>query len=302
MEVKSRGFKRKTIISNIEDKLSKWIKTIENQELKEKILDSVVVTGGSIASMLQGELPNDYDIYFKDVDIALKCVEYYLDKLPKNENDKVRTQEARLRSDSTGIEIFIKSAGVAGENISQTGYQYFEWSPEGSSSKYLDQIASKENGKFEVAYMTSNAITLTDNLQIIIRFCGEPMEIHKNFDFVHCTNWWTKSEGLVLNRHALESILAKELRYIGSRFPVSTMFRLKKFIQRGWTITAGEMFKIAYDISKLDLTDISVLQEQLTGVDQAYFNEVISELNKEENRNLDRTYLFELITRVFDGS
>lgn len=300
MEKAERGFKRKTIQKNIEQKLDEWIKTIDDKDLQASVRSSVVVTGGSIASMLQGELPNDYDVYFKDVGIAQKVTEYYLNKLPKNENDKVKRQEARIRQDQSGIEIFIKSAGIAGEEISQSEYQYFEYQPEGASHKYLDQLATKDTGKYTVAFMTSNAITLTDGIQIIIRFCGNPETIHKNFDFVHCTNWYTKSDGVVLNRHALEAILAKELRYIGSRFPISSMFRLKKFIRRGWTITAGEMFKIAFDISKLDLNNTSVLKEQLTGMDQAYFNEVIRELNKQENRELDRTYLFELITRIFD--
>ena len=60
------------------------------------------------------------------------------------------------------------------------------------------------------------------------------------------------------------------------------------------------MFKIAYDAAQLDLNDVSVLQDQLTGVDAAYFGEVIAVLKKDCNKNIDRTYLFELINRVFD--
>jgi hypothetical protein len=77
------------------------------------------------------------------------------------------------------------------------------------------------------------------------------------------------------------------------------MFRLKKFIKRGWTITAGEMLKIAWDINKLDLNDRLVLQDQLTGVDAAYFRQIIDLLNKDD-KPIERTYLFELINRIFD--
>ena len=78
------------------------------------------------------------------------------------------------------------------------------------------------------------------------------------------------------------------------------MFRLRKFIRRGWTITAGEMFKIAYDISKLNLDDVEILEDQLTGVDAAYFHEVISILKNNKDRDINRAYLFELIARIFD--
>ena len=102
-----------------------------------------------------------------------------------------------------------------------------------------------------------------------------------------------------LRVEALESTLARELKYVGSRYPVCSMFRLKKFIKRGWTITAGEMLKIAWDISKLDLNDREVLQDQLTGVDAAYFRQIIDLLAKDD-KPIERTYLFELINRIFD--
>jgi hypothetical protein len=146
--------------------------------------------------------------------------------------------------------------------------------------------------------MTTNAITLTDQIQIVLRFVGPANEIHKNYDFVHTTNYFTESEGAILNQPALESILARELKYVGSLYPICSVFRIKKFIQRGWTITAGEMLKIAWDISKLNLNDREVLQDQLTGVDAAYFNQLISMLK--EGEEIDRTYLFELVNRVFD--
>jgi hypothetical protein len=78
------------------------------------------------------------------------------------------------------------------------------------------------------------------------------------------------------------------------------MFRIKKFLNRGWTITAGEMLKIAWDISKLDLDDMAVLYDQLIGVDAAYFHQLITILKKVDRTELDRTYLFEAINRVFD--
>lgn len=75
----------------------------------------------------------------------------------------------------------------------------------------------------------------------MVRFHGDPAEIHENYDFVHCTNYWTSWERRVtLNQQALECIMTKELRYIGSKYPVASVFRVRKFIERGWTIGAGQ--------------------------------------------------------------
>ena len=88
--------------------------------------------------------------------------------------------------------------------------------------------------------------------------------------------------------------MSRELKYVGSMFPVCSIFRIRKFIKRGWVITAGEIFKICYDISKLNFEDSNVMKEQLTGVDVAYFLEVIDKLNQDKQNgvDIDRTYIF----------
>jgi len=294
-----RGFKRKTIEQTIHKKLIRWVNTIEDESLRIEALNNSIVTGGAITSMLLGELPNDYDVYFKNAEIAEKIANYYLKKLPEIHNDRVSNCE--VRRDSNRVSIFIRSAGIAGENVDQEQYEYFEMTDGMGVSKYLDGISSslENKEKYTVVYMTTNAITLSDGIQLIIRFIGEPEKIHKNYDFVHTTNWYTNGQ-LYLNPAAMESTLSKELKYIGSLYPICSMFRLKKFIKRGWTITAGEMLKIAWDINKLDLSKIDILQDQLVGVDAAYFNQIINILKSESNQSIDRTYIFELVNRVFD--
>ena len=295
-----RGFKKKTIELTIREKIKGWLGSIEDIALRDDVKKHYIVTGGAITSMLQGDLPNDYDIYIDDADIAAKLASYYVSRLETPDNEKTSTPIVEVPPERNRVTIRVKSAGIAGEEINQDEYDYFEFYPDAGSriATYLDGAMQKNTGKYSVLAMTTNAITLTDQIQIVLRFVGPANEIHKNYDFVHTTNYFTESEGVVLNQPALESILSKELKYVGSLYPICSMFRIKKFIQRGWTITAGEMLKIAWDISKLDLTDREVLQEQLTGVDAAYFNQLISLLK--DGQEIDRTYLFELVNRVFD--
>jgi hypothetical protein len=64
-----------------------------------------------------------------------------------------------------------------------------------------------EDPTFRPVFMSTNAITLSDKIQIVLRFYGEADTIHENYDFVHCTNYWTSKAGeLVLRQPALESL------------------------------------------------------------------------------------------------
>jgi hypothetical protein len=301
MEQVKRGFKRKTIEHTIRDKMKAWLNSIDDIELRDVVKKDYIVTGGAITSMLLGDLPNDYDVYFQNPDVAARLANYYISRLSTSDNEMTKTPIVTVPSTRDRVEIKVQSAGVAGEEVDQDKYEYFEMYEDGAqrAAAYLDAMASRNTGKYTALAITTNAITLSDQIQIILRFVGDPQEIHKNYDFVHTTNWFTQEHGVELNVDALESTLARELKYVGSRYPICSMFRLKKFIKRGWTITAGEMLKIAWDINKLDLNDRLVLQDQLTGVDAAYFRQIIDLLNKDD-KPIERTYLFELINRIFD--
>jgi hypothetical protein len=53
-----------------------------------------------------------------------------------------------------------------------------------------------------------------------------------------------------------------------------------------------------FQISELDLTD-PVLQEQLTGVDSAYFCQLMAKLKENDPEKVNAAYLVEIIDRMF---
>lgn len=296
-----RGFKKKTINAIIENKIDDWIKTVNNEELKNNIKNNIVVTGGAIASMLLGENPNDFDIYFKSNEIAIDVANYYLEPYAKKTADNQKIKKVFAEPTPDGIRIVIKSAGVLTDTENVANYTYFEQESAETLDNYFKQYhLYQENSKnqYKPAYISDNAISLHGDIQLVFRFTGQSDKIHENFDFVHTKNYWTAQTGLVLNQDSLEAILTKELIYAGSKFPICSLFRIRKFIERGWTINAGEILKISYDISKLNLDDYETLRNQSIGVDTAYFAELLNVL-KNDNKPINRTYLYEIINRVF---
>lgn len=51
-------------------------------------------------------------------------------------------------------------------------------------------------------------------------------------------------------------------------------------------------------MNELDLDDMTVLEEQLIGVDLAYFGELLREI-KQNERPIDAVYIAELVDRIF---
>ena len=158
----------------------------------------------------------------------------------------------------------------------------------------------------QAAARVAEAIDFGVNYFDVAPAYGNAEEIHKNYDFTHCTCYWVaKDNNLVLPSKALESIITKELFYQGSLYPLCSIIRTRKFLKRGWHINAGQYLKMCFQLSQLDLTDVDVLQEQLTGVDAAYFVEVIDKCKEKKEQSPDfeitMPYLCKIVDRIFGG-
>ncbi|NIA72450.1 hypothetical protein HBA54_28075 [Pelagibius litoralis] len=309
--------KKKTINAVISKKMRGWWDSIEDESLRERVQKETVVTGGCIASMLLGEDISDFDVYLGKQETARDLAEYYVKRFKSKRANGIPL-DISVRPGTDRVEIVVQSAGVASEEGAEADYQYFEDRPPEEAQTYVSEVmddpaeiedqheetktaawAEADGELYRPVFLSTNAITLSHKVQVIVRFFGTPEEIHANYDFIHCTNYWTKSTGVVLNQPALEALLAKELRYVGSRYPICSAIRTRKFVKRGWTINAGQFVKMAFQIGELDLKDLSVLRDQLTGVDVAYFLEVIDKLQEKDKERVDGAYLLEIIDRLF---
>lgn len=278
--------KKKTIDRVCRKKLNEWLETLP-KELALKVKPNVILTGGSIASMLLGEDVNDYDVYIADRSVCAELARHYA-----GDRWRVFVLGDDIKPDVEEGEDDFLPIDIANDQI----YNFI------SSSGYM-KFDLKENEKYQVAYVTSNAITLTDSIQIVTRFTGVPEEIHKNYDFVHATNYFTFDSGVVTNLPALESLLSRELVYMGSRYPLCSIIRTRKFIKRRWSINAAQYLKMALQLNDLNLKNPVVLKEQLIGVDSAYFTWFLHAYERElaggEN-NMNTQYLCALVDRIFN--
>lgn len=298
----------------------KFTESIENDEIRKLIGGGTIITGGALVSLLQGEAPNDYDMYFKDFKTCYKVAQYYVEQFNSTHSKvaeiKIKTDKEYKESyekwisfekaldeiqegKSPQVKVFIKSVGVEGtEEIEDDEMQ---------TNITLDTEVNKEleeEPKYKVKFLSSNAISLSGKIQLVIRFYGEPKEIHENYDFIHCTNYWTSWDSKVfLNQEALEAIINKELIYVGSKYPLCSIIRTRKFIKRGWTINAGQYLKMCMQLNDLNLKDVEVLEDQLVGVDSTFFAMLINSLNRKKEANKDfeisNSYVASIVDKIF---
>lgn len=285
---------KRAIKSVLQKKHNSFVNSIKDEKVRDLVDKHSIITGGCIASMLLGEKINDFDYYFDSRNVALEVTKYYVEEF-----NRIRGAEiAELREKDNGrISIFISSDGIAEEDHGDEVEDYGD---------EAEDLSAEDNTKqdYRPIFLTSNAITLSNKIQLVIRFFGSPEEIHENYDFVHCTNYWYSKTGeLVLNQAALESLLSKELYYVGSKYPLCSLIRTRKFIKRGWNINAGQYLKMAMQLNELDLRDVETLEEQLIGVDVTYFQMLIEALNerKEKNKDFayDSGYIATIVDRIF---
>lgn len=313
---------RKHINAQLCKVFNQFIESVENKEVKELLKEGTIITGGAIVSLLQGDKPHDYDLYFKDFKTCYKVAEYFVNKFNEG-NSKVAELKIQTSKEieegvnkwvsfeeaikevadnkEPRIKIFIKSAGVA-SNDEIEEFEDDEMQTNIAPETNIEEI--EETLKYIPKFLTSNAISLSGKIQLVIRFYGDPKQIHENYDFVHCTNYWTSWDRKVtLKLEAMEAIINKELIYVGSKYPLCSIIRTRKFINRGWTINAGQYLKMCMQLNELNLKDVQVLEDQLVGVDSTYFRMLIEALEAKQKMENDfeitSSYLAAIVDKIF---
>ena len=321
--------KRKTIAKTIMAKMEDFLTSIPDEKLKKELREGIIVTGGCITSMFLQEPVNDYDVYFATPELAFKVAQHYALTAKSNAcvevllhlkedwdcsnhfafvtnpdyikimyNDKVLVPNECLKNGLSDeeftylkrVEMFVHSVGLAvGQEVSLADQ---------NAEDFIS--ANSPKPKYVPEFISSNAITLTDKVQLVLRFTGDAAEIHTNYDFIHTTNYWTYGEGLVTNIEALEATLAKELIYSGSMYPLASILRTRKFIKREWSCHVGNYIKMALQLNELNLFDPDVLRDQLTGVDMAYMQAVITAVEEKKKNSPTFEFNAEWLCQVVD--
>lgn len=103
--------------------------------------------------------------------------------------------------------------------------------------------------------------------QFILRFCGNPEEMmDKTFDFQHCKIAYDlKTHEYIASPETYQCLSRRELKYVNSFYPISSLKRMRKYEARGYKYSTNEFVKIIRDIHNVDVDNKFVLEDQLIG-------------------------------------
>jgi len=329
----------KTIKQVLTKKINQWTDSITDESVVAAIKKDLIITGGCFTSMIQNEIPKDFDCYFRTKETVLKVAKYYVSlwNASKGATENkigysskvfvldganpapellsyynitgIGESKSRMISNTPPerVKIIFPSDGIVGDPEAARASEELGSAVENISEVdgvAADEAIEAEKRSYFPVFLSTNAITLSDGIQIVVRFYGEPDTIHETYDFVHTKAYYDISDkNVVIPREVYEAVVNKTLVYTGSKYPVCSVFRVRKFIERGWRINAGQLLKMCLQISQLDLMDIDILEDQLVGVDSLYFMNLIDQFRKqkENNPNFELTtgYVMSIVDKIF---
>lgn len=145
----------------------------------------------------------------------------------------------------------------------------------------MNEMISSSLCNAKMTFQTNRAISYNiegANVQLITKYSAD--ECLDKFDFTVTQGLYKLStQEFEMRPRFLADNAQRRLVYTGgSEYPICALFRTKKYQARGYTLSGGEMVKIAFAINKLNLNNMTTLKDQLMGIDTVYLNTILSSL------------------------
>lgn len=175
----------------------------------------------------------------------------------------------------------------------EDSYQVFK-------SDFEQLLKDSNNQRNKLIFESGNALTFRyENklYQIITKYITPKSAVYQkswsaqdvisNFDFTVCmgafncgTSQW------ILYPNFLLDIAAHRLVFnVHSSYPICAMYRVLKYMRKGYELSASELVKLALSINKLKMESYMDLKEQLMGIDTLIFQELTDSLINQHGEN-----------------
>jgi hypothetical protein len=164
---------------------------------------------------------------------------------------------------------------------------------------------------FELAFSSDTAKSYKKNnikIQVIIMpelIKENPKDIIDQFDYSVCMGAYDfDTQSFFLADSFLEHVARKELYYnVNCKYPLSSMFRLKKYFKKGYTISGSEIIKLGLAVNNLKMKDYRDLKVQLQGIDTLFLKELTDKLMTPEyaEKSYDFNEFMGMITEYFEN-
>jgi len=181
-----------------------------------------------------------------------------------------------------------------------------------SVSRYLVSAAGEDKPNWVFVARTAHADTFkhikTGNVyQIIHAIYGPPSTVMAQFDFTIAQCAWIPAwdpfeyEKFEIADAFFQHLAQRKLYFTcGTQYPIASLWRMRKFLRRGFTIDAVNLTKIALAIHALKLDTMQQFKEQMLGIDAAWLGPILDEFN--DSDSFKATHVASFIEGMVDAT
>jgi len=230
----------KTIdVSKIADHLriihKEVVANINTPELKALVKDKTYIAGGALRSMFEGTKINDYDLFFRDRDSAMKFVKL----ISKGLNGKL---QASPLAQAIGNDQEFTS-----KNLRASGIKIFNEYDSIKKAVSMDEILAIT--KNALTFRMKSSVGLV-TIQFIINYSGVPKRLVKRFDFTNSMAYYDPiADYIDFPYQTKDAITNKRLEFNDNPFsPLDTLARIDKFTKMGYHIKWKDLKELTLQI------------------------------------------------------
>ena len=152
-----------------------------------------------------------------------------------------------------------------------------------------DKLNSDKSNK--ILFESDNAITYkhdSKTIQLISKVYGTQEDILNVFDMTICQcSYDFITEEFLLNDNFLYHLAAKRIIILPNlKYPFSTLFRVFKYQEKGFTISPVEIIKLILQCRNLKCETLTDWKDQLQGIDTILLSAMFEAFQNEKNKSV----------------
>lgn len=172
---------------------------------------------------------------------------------------------------------------------------------------FAENSANANKGDWYIKFKSDTAITYKKKeekqiYQLIVmpEMIGTPETIVGKFDFTICMGWYSfKTDEFGFGKDFSLHLGQRRLVFnINCEYPLCALFRTRKFLGRGFTISGSEIIKLGLSVHRLKLDTYKDLRRQLLGIDTLFLKDLTDSLDLKEQA--EKQYAFDKFMEMID--
>jgi hypothetical protein len=122
-------------------------------------------------------------------------------------------------------------------------------------------------------------------VQLVKVLTGTPAEVIDSFDFTICQAAFDLDDGFIVGADFFQHLAQRRLVFnINAEYPICSLYRVRKFIKRGFHFSGIEAIKLGLRIQALKIETYADLRKQLMGIDTLFLRDLTDALKGQDEK------------------